>query len=200
MSYAIGAFDAGRLIGVANYVVAKDDPHAAEVAIAVAHDDHRAGVGTALFKQLGQIAASHGIRCFTADVLAENNLMRQVVRDIGWPRKRLTDDAGFFASKSNCRTPHENRCSAEQCPALALCARPRGQTRSGIDTHIPAAIGLDEKWRNIGDTSCAESAISQTSPGLSVFSMPSMQVWIGSTEHGNRHSLARRCWSVTSTG
>jgi len=93
MSYAIGAFDAGRLIGVANYVVAKDDPHAAEVAIAVAHDDHRAGVGTALFKQLGRIAASHGIRCFTADVLAENNLMRQVVRDIGWPRKRLTDDA-----------------------------------------------------------------------------------------------------------
>jgi hypothetical protein len=59
--YALGAFDAERLIGVANYVVYNDlynDPSSAEVAIAVAHEDHLCGVGTALLTNLAQIARS----------------------------------------------------------------------------------------------------------------------------------------------
>ncbi|MGA9674204.1 MAG: GNAT family N-acetyltransferase [Mycobacterium sp.] len=90
---AIGAFDADKLIGVANYVVDHDDPRSAEVAIAVAHDDHQVGVGTALLKHLGEIAIAHGIARFTADVLATNYLMLQVLSDAGWPRKRVGDDA-----------------------------------------------------------------------------------------------------------
>ncbi len=90
---AIGAFDADKLIGVANYVVDHDDPRSAEVAIAVAHDDHQVGVGTALLEHLGEIAIAHGIARFTADVLATNYLMLQVLSDAGWPRKRVGDDA-----------------------------------------------------------------------------------------------------------
>jgi GNAT superfamily N-acetyltransferase len=82
--YALGAFDAGRLIGVANYIVC-DDPTAAEVAIVVAHEDHSLGVGTALLKHLAQIARAHGIRRFVADVLGENHLMLMVFFDLGWP-------------------------------------------------------------------------------------------------------------------
>ena len=89
---AVGAFDADRLIGVANYVVSKDEPQVAEVAIAVAHDEHSVGVGTALLKHLGEVAISRGIRRFTADVLATNHLMLQVLSDAGWLRKRLSDD------------------------------------------------------------------------------------------------------------
>ena len=53
--YALGAFDADRLIGVANFTVS-DDPSAADIAIVVAHEDHLCGVGTALLKHLAQIA------------------------------------------------------------------------------------------------------------------------------------------------
>lgn len=82
--YALGAFDAGRLIGVAHYTV-DDDPGAAEVAIVVAHEDHSLGVGTALLKHLAPIARAHGIGRFIADVLGENHLMLTVFFDLGWP-------------------------------------------------------------------------------------------------------------------
>ena len=82
---AIGAFDADRLIGVANYTVICDDPREAEIAIVIAHEDHSLGVGTALLKHLAQIARAHGIGRFVADVLAENHLMLMVLFDLGWP-------------------------------------------------------------------------------------------------------------------
>lgn len=82
--YALGAFDADRLIGVAHYTVV-DDPGAAEVAIVVAHEDHSLGVGTALLKRLAPIARTHGIGSFIADVLGENHLMLTVFFDLGWP-------------------------------------------------------------------------------------------------------------------
>ncbi|WP_197499733.1 GNAT family N-acetyltransferase [Mycobacterium sp. E2989] len=81
--YALGAFDADRLIGVAHCVVV-DDPTAAEVAIVVAHEDHSVGVGTALLKHLAPIARAHGVECFVADVLGENHLMLSVFFDLGW--------------------------------------------------------------------------------------------------------------------
>lgn len=82
--YALGAFDADRLIGVAHCVVV-DDPTVAEVAIVVAHADHSVGVGTALLKQLAPIARAHGVTRFIADVLGENHLMLTVFFDLGWP-------------------------------------------------------------------------------------------------------------------
>ena len=82
--YALGAFDAGRLIGVAHYALVRDDPKAAEFAIVVAHEDHSLGVGTALLKHLARIARARGIGRFIADVLGENHLMLMVVFDLGW--------------------------------------------------------------------------------------------------------------------
>ena len=81
---SVGAFDSQRLIGVANYVVARDDPKVAEIAIAVAHQDHSHGVGTALLRHLTQVARSHGIGRLVADVLGENDLMLAVLSDSGW--------------------------------------------------------------------------------------------------------------------
>jgi hypothetical protein len=49
--YALGAFESGELIGVANYVVCHED-QTAEVALVVAHNDHLRGVGTALLRRL----------------------------------------------------------------------------------------------------------------------------------------------------
>jgi GNAT superfamily N-acetyltransferase len=87
--YAIGAFDADRLIGVANYGVICEDPREADITIVVAHEDHSIGVGTALLKHLAQIARAHGIGRFVADVLGENHLMLVVLFDLGWPCEPL---------------------------------------------------------------------------------------------------------------
>jgi RimJ/RimL family protein N-acetyltransferase len=79
----LGAFDAGRLIGVANYAMS-DDPDAAEIGVAVAHAEHLRGVATALLHRLAEIALQHGIRYFIADILAANAPMRNVISDAGW--------------------------------------------------------------------------------------------------------------------
>jgi RimJ/RimL family protein N-acetyltransferase len=82
--FALGAFESGRLIGVASYFLC-NEPGCAEVAIVVAHQEHMRGVGTVLLGRLGQIARDNGLNRFVADVLAENYLMRKVMSDAGWP-------------------------------------------------------------------------------------------------------------------
>lgn len=84
---AVGAFDNGRLIGVANFVIG-GDPGTAEVALVVAHDDHMCGVGTALLKHLARLARRQGVRRFVADILVENQLMLRVLADSGWLHRR----------------------------------------------------------------------------------------------------------------
>jgi RimJ/RimL family protein N-acetyltransferase len=80
---AVGGFEAGQLIGVANYALSSE-PGLAEVAVAVAHEDHLRGVATVLLKRLGEVAISNGIHTFTADVLVENTGMLKVISDVGW--------------------------------------------------------------------------------------------------------------------
>jgi RimJ/RimL family protein N-acetyltransferase len=88
----LGAFDSGRLIGVANYVVS-NNPEVAEVAVAVAHGHHLRGVATALLQQLAKIALRNGIRTFTADVLAGNTAMLRVLSDAGWQHTTRLEDS-----------------------------------------------------------------------------------------------------------
>lgn len=81
---ALGAFESGELVGVANYVESAG-PGIAEIAVVVAHDQHRRGIGTVLLQELGQIATEAGLRHLVADVLAENQEMLDVIRAAGWP-------------------------------------------------------------------------------------------------------------------
>jgi RimJ/RimL family protein N-acetyltransferase len=61
-----------RLIAVGRFVRLHDDPDAAEVAIVVADDWHRRGLGSLLAEQLGRRARRLGIRRFTATMAADN--------------------------------------------------------------------------------------------------------------------------------
>lgn len=61
-----------RLIAVGRFVRLHDDPEAAEVAIVVADDWQRRGVGSALSARLAAQARGHGIRHFTATMAADN--------------------------------------------------------------------------------------------------------------------------------
>ena len=81
---ALGAFDHGELVGVANYVPT-NEPGQAEIAVLVAHDQHDRGVGTALLDELVRIARRRGQRHLVADVLAENYAMRRVIKDSHLP-------------------------------------------------------------------------------------------------------------------
>jgi RimJ/RimL family protein N-acetyltransferase len=61
-----------RLIAVARFVRLADDPTAAEVAIVVADDWQRRGVGTELTELLAERAREAGIRRFTATMSSDN--------------------------------------------------------------------------------------------------------------------------------
>jgi RimJ/RimL family protein N-acetyltransferase len=63
---------ARRLIAVARFVRLADDPTTAEVAIVVADDWQRRGVGTQLTELLAKQARESGIRRFTATMSSDN--------------------------------------------------------------------------------------------------------------------------------
>lgn len=87
---ALGAFESDDLVGVANYVVLSR-PGCAEVALVVAHEQHRRGIGTALLRALAAIAKESGLHYFVADVLTENHLVRELLQDAGWQASERRD-------------------------------------------------------------------------------------------------------------
>ena len=75
-----------RLIAVARFVRLADDPEAADVAITVADDWQRRGLGSLLTEQLAEQARRLGIRRFTATMASDNlpahRLMRRLTEHL----------------------------------------------------------------------------------------------------------------------
>ena len=80
---SLGAFRGETLIGVAQCFGTRSEPSTAEVALAVAHGEQAQGVGTLLLEHLASRARRSGVRRFVADVLPENERVRQVLTDVG---------------------------------------------------------------------------------------------------------------------
>jgi RimJ/RimL family protein N-acetyltransferase len=80
---ALGALDrAGdRGVGIARYVRHTHDPQAAEIAITIADDWQRRGLGTELLARLSDRARQEGVRRFTALVAASNVPMIGLLRN-----------------------------------------------------------------------------------------------------------------------
>ncbi|MDH6291016.1 GNAT superfamily N-acetyltransferase [Rhodococcus opacus] len=55
-----------------------------EFALVVDHEYQSHGIGTMLLTRLVDAARAHGIDRMTAEVLAQNTLMLEVIRDRGW--------------------------------------------------------------------------------------------------------------------
>ena len=87
---SLGAFRGDTLVGVAQSLTT-GDPSTAEVALAVAHPAQAHGVGTLLLEHLASRARCRGVRRFVADVLGENQRVRQVLADLGLPARRWSE-------------------------------------------------------------------------------------------------------------
>ena len=84
----------GEIVGVARYIRDQDRPGAAEVAVTVADDWQRRGIGTALLHRLAQRARDAGIESFVGYCLAENQEMLQLLDEVGPVAKRRTPEGG----------------------------------------------------------------------------------------------------------
>jgi RimJ/RimL family protein N-acetyltransferase len=83
-----------RLIAVGRFVRLHDDPKAAEVAIVVADDWQRRGVGTVLSEQLATEAIRVGVRRFTATTAADNVPAHRLMHKLTSHLERHTSGAG----------------------------------------------------------------------------------------------------------
>jgi GNAT superfamily N-acetyltransferase len=70
-------------VGVARFVRSKTDPSVAELAVAVVDDWQGEGVGSRLVRALADRARAEAIGSFSALVLADNELMLKLLRDLG---------------------------------------------------------------------------------------------------------------------
>ena len=84
--------DSGHGIGVARFVRSAGDAELAEVAVAVADSWHNRGVATALLDRLTQRAREEGVRRFSAEVLADNRPMLELIDELGDVTLRHLDD------------------------------------------------------------------------------------------------------------
>ena len=87
---AVGAFRAGRLLGVAHCRARPGSPDQ-DLAVVVARPEQARGVATLLLEHLVAVARAAGVHRLSADVLTRNHEMLAVVVDAGLPVTRRTD-------------------------------------------------------------------------------------------------------------
>lgn len=88
----VGEGDDEVVIGSGLYVVDREaDPSSAEVAFVVEEDYQGLGLAGALLRALVDVARRHGLRRFTAEVLAHNAPMLAVFKRCGLPMTRRSE-------------------------------------------------------------------------------------------------------------
>ncbi|MEW2522051.1 bifunctional acetate--CoA ligase family protein/GNAT family N-acetyltransferase [Actinacidiphila alni] len=138
----------GTVVGVAGYETG-EDRGSAEIALAVADDFHRVGVGTLLVEHLVHAARAEGITAFTADALVANHAVLEVFTDLGLPVARrfagsdvhctIALDAGSDADERYLDAVAERGSSADAASLRALL-RPASIAVVGAGTK-PGSVG-----------------------------------------------------------
>ena len=70
-------------LGVARFIKLADEPHVAEAAVTVVDEMQGKGIGRLLLVLLGKIARDRGVHTIRAEVLASNEPMREILREVG---------------------------------------------------------------------------------------------------------------------
>ena len=130
----------GHGIGVARFVRSADDPEVAEVAVAVADSWQNRGVATALLGRLTQRAREEGVRRFSAEILADNRPMLELIEELGDVTMRHLDHgsvrielelpprASAPRCASRCERPRASCCGCPRCAAESSLRRSSATT------------------------------------------------------------------------
>jgi GNAT superfamily N-acetyltransferase len=84
--------ESGRAVAVARFVRTPGDRTSAEVAVVVADDWHRRGLGTALLDRLTESARENGIEFYTAIVSSDNGIVLDALDRAGATRTGTTGE------------------------------------------------------------------------------------------------------------
>jgi acetyltransferase len=87
---ATAMLDGETLIGVARYVLDKDN-ESAEFAIVVADSWHGRGIGSRLLRKLIDVARRRGVKRLYGDILGTNRPMLELARKLGFALARHED-------------------------------------------------------------------------------------------------------------
>ncbi len=120
--------------------------HAAEVAFVVEDAHQGKGIGSHLLEHLAAIAREKGIRIFEAEVLAENQKMMTVLKDMGFRMDRELEYGVYRVVQDIAPTPLVEEKSAER-EKIATTASLRAFLKPGSI----AVIGASQKQGSIGN-------------------------------------------------
>ena len=156
----------GQVVGCGSYEVAADGSRSAEVAMAVADDMHRRGVGTLLLEHLVSLARSRGVRAFVAETLSENALMMQVFADAGLGAHRALVDGVYEVSfplptiegATGLGTYHDAVAERERSADVA-------SLRHVLTPASVAVIGASRRPGRSGGPSCGTSSTTASPAG-----------------------------------
>jgi len=88
----------GETVGVAR-LVSEDDPEVAEFAVTVQPDMQGHGLATHLMHRLLDWAVRHGMRAMVGDVMAENAVMLDLLRRLGFTLEHSATDAAIIRAR-----------------------------------------------------------------------------------------------------
>ncbi|MFY9549578.1 MAG: GNAT family N-acetyltransferase [Thermoanaerobaculia bacterium] len=136
----------GRIVAIAQYFRIPQHPVRAEVAFAVEDALQGQGVGTRLLDRLAEIARSHGISAFEADVLAHNRRMIDVFRNCGFEAKERRFEGGVEKIVLDITpTPSYEEYAADRSGKAAFASM-----RRLFEPDVVAVIGASEERGKIG--------------------------------------------------
>jgi len=171
VTYSSGAIH-DELLAWASYErwPGRDD---AETAFMVDDRHHGKGIATLLLEHLAAIAASNGIRRFTAEVLADNRAMISVFARAGWPVERHFDsgviDVDFAIAETeeflDSVSRREQRADSR---AMARLLLPRSIAVVGA-TDRPGSVG-ETLWRHVA--AAATGPVYAVNPNRTAISLP----------------------------
>jgi nucleotide-binding universal stress UspA family protein/GNAT superfamily N-acetyltransferase len=127
----------GEALGVARYIRLKDDADVAEVAVTVADDWQRRGVGRALLDRLTYHARREGVRRFCALVQGDNPGALRLLADVGDTRQQR--DSGVV--ELVIELPPKRGMGAQLARALRAAAAGSLVPAKTLAQHVAVGVG-----------------------------------------------------------
>ena len=131
----------GEALGVARYIRSKDDAEVAEVAVTVADDWQRRGLGRALLDRLTYHARREGVRRFSALVQGDNPGALRLLADVGDTRQQR--DSGVV--ELVIELPPKRGIGAQLARALRAAAAGSLVPAKTLAHHVAVGVGTSPR-------------------------------------------------------